>query len=101
MLMFLPGMLQPRALVDAVAPQPRPDLPHTAGDRRGDRRHIRRLSVQGHRPRPAADQVTARSRYRVIHLLMDLAGLTMLPSCPAASAKFTSAQAELGRLWNN
>ena len=26
---------------------------------------------------------------------------TMLPSCPALSAKFPSAQAELGRLWNN
>ena len=26
--------------------------------------------------------------------------LTVLPSCPATSAKFTSAQAELGRQWN-
>ena len=47
-------------------------------------------------------------KYSVTHLLanlgwvdFDLGCSTMLPSCPASSANFPSAQAEPGRGWNN
>ena len=45
--------------------------------------------------------------YRVAHLVVHLGWVdlefessTVLPNCPAAPAKFPSAQAELGRQWN-
>ncbi len=53
------GLLRPCVSLAALESEPRPHRRDRSRHRRADRRHLRRLPVQGRRQGPEADQVTA------------------------------------------